>query len=182
MVCVTVDIRRGSSVLHENTKFPGDTFLASPRYGKNIKTTATVIPCYSTHHYSGTSPDFTFIFKELPSLMFFKVMCVYGLGSENKSILTLSYTGLVTFHCILRLLVYRYHKFCILYKRKGTRRFTLLSVRGRRRYLAAFRHRLLVCAFIAVAILLLLSGDVHPNPGPVLPGSRRHPLRQMLSS
>ena len=50
-----------------------------------------------------------------------------------------------------------------------------------RQFIATFRQRAIQHIVIAVfLLLLLLCGDIHPNPGPVLQGSPRHPNLQLL--
>ena len=47
-------------------------------------------------------------------------------------------------------------------------------IRKARQCIATCRHKALLNLAVVVLLSLLLCGDIHPNPGPVLPGSTRH--------
>ena len=135
------------------------------------------------HKHSGTNPDFIFIFIEPAPLFFFQERCMYGLGSDRlmyaRSILTLLYTGMVGFHYILRLLSLKIRKQSTRY-RSGTILILIGNTRLRRKYMATKRYKVHLALLVSFVLLLLLCGDVHPNPGPVLPGSTRHPDAQIV--
>ena len=132
-------------------------------------------------HTPGTNPDFIFIFIEPTPLFFFQERYVYGLGFDRlmytKSILTLVYASMVGFHYILRFLNLKIIKHTPRYRSGG-----ILIIRGtarkRRKYVAALRHRVQLVLIAAFLLLLLICGDIHPNPGPIFPGSIRHPNLQ----
>ena len=64
---------------------------------------------------------------------------------------------------------------CAAYGRSAKR------LRRLRHYLARYEYMLLVQVAVSpVFLLLLLCGDVHPNPGPILPHSHRHPDAQLF--
>ena len=134
--------------------------------------------------FSGTNPDFTFIFYEPAPLLFFTAeKCMYGLGSDRlmhtKPISTLVYSLIVGLYHIMRLL----NLFIFKHTPKYWSRDTLIiicSIRKRRKYVAAVRYHIHLSTVAAAVLLLLLCGDVHPNPGPVLPGTTRHPNAQHL--
>ena len=133
--------------------------------------------------FSGTNPDFTFIFYEPTPLLFFTAeKCMYGLGSDRlmhtKPISTLVYSLIVGLYHIMRLL----NLFILKHTPKYWSRDSLIicSICKRRKYVAAVRYHIHLSSVAAVVLLLLLCGDVHPNPGPVLPGSTRHPNAQHL--
>ena len=61
------------------------------------------------------------------------------------------------------------------------RKARVFSARKIRKYLARAQHicRMYIAAS-ALLLLLILCGDIHPQPGPTFPGSTRHPTRQLL--
>ena len=137
-----------------------------------------------SHHFSGTNPDFTYIFSGPTPLFFFhQGICMYGLGPDRlmhtKSISTLVYTFIVGLHRILRFFNLTILKHTLRH-RCGDTLIILGNARKRRKYVAAMKYRAHLTSAAAFVLLLLLCGDVHPNPGPVLSGSTRHPNAQHL--
>ena len=125
---------------------------------------------------SGTDPDFIFIFIEPTSLSFFQERCVNGLGltrlMHTKSILTLVYTNVVSLHYISCFLHFKIFKLTLGHIGGNARK--------RRKCMAAIEYRLRLSFLVALVLLLLICGDVHPNPGPVFSGNSRHPDLQLV--
>ena len=58
---------------------------------------------------------------------------------------------------------------------------SLAYTRKARMYIHKCRHIAGLHLTVSLLFLLLLCGDIHSNPGPVLPGSKRHPNLQFLT-
>ena len=153
-------------------------------YNPNILFQAMLIKMYKYPLLApGTNPDFVFIFTEPTPLFFFQKRYVYGLGSDRlmltRSILTLAYTSIVGLQYILGFLKVKITSHTLSSKCGGIF-ITGGNARKRRKYVAEMRYRVHLVVTAAFVLLLLLCGDIHPNPGPVFPGSTRHPNLQHL--
>ena len=133
--------------------------------------------------FSGTDTTFVFVLSENTPLLFFLNNNSNGLSCSGfihtRSVLLLVYIGIVCFKCKS----YHICRKSLLHRLKCRKqKLTNGFSRKIRRYLARFKHRLVVQLVIfPVLMSLLLCGDIHPNPGPVfLPHSRRHPDAQSL--
>ena len=137
---------------------------------------------YFNFHNPVTDSNFIFIFKEDVPLLFFKdIMC--GLSSVGflytRCFSLLVYTCMVFIKCTshyLNIRLFRHLTQCRKCKPQWCNASRI------RQYLAISRRALFVHISVApVFLLLILCGDIHPNPGPVLPGSSRHPEMQVLN-
>ena len=102
---------------------------------------------------------------------------MYGLRFDRlmytRSFLTLVYATMVGIQYIMHLLKLKI--ICgRIFSMCGNAR------RSSRKYVAKMRYRVYIVLIAAYLLLLLLCGDVHPNPGPIFPGSSRHPNLQHL--
>ena len=159
---------RSSSFCNSNIFYQPTIFKAGGTF-----TTANILPdCeYGISTRSITNSQLIFIFKEDTPLLFFVETEMIGLSWSGliylRSLFGLCYVCF-TFLWSRHFVVCR--TLCTAYRRsvKRSRRF--------RHYLSRYKYMLLmqVVAF-PFLMFLLLCGDVHPNPGPVLPRSRRHP-------
>ena len=140
-----------------------------------------------------TDPTFVFIFKENPPLFPFSIgsKCVYGLschGLYMRPFFVFTYLCLVSLRCIAYLAKRKFLQHTcksrlIRRRRRSPKvgwRCCRLSARIARKYFARSKHMFSVHIAAALFLLLLLCGDIHPQPGPALPGSARHPDRQLL--
>ena len=180
--CVSVNFPTGKGASDNNT----DTFFGqNPCQFAHLKSICTSTPKILTVFKvdTGTNSDLYFIFKESTPL-FFYVECMYGMEPialvYTRSAFATAYTSMVCLKCILYYLKITYFRH-ILKCRKHR------SSRGRHRkmyrYLSFLKHSLLLHMFtVPLFALLLLCGDIHSNPGPILPGSRRHPSLQLLKA
>ena len=132
----------------------------------------------ATSTRSITDSKFIFIFKEHAPLRFFLEIGMNGISWTGyiylRSVFGLCYA---CFFCpgSYRFILCRTLPLCNAYLRKGKRSRRL------RHYLARYKHMLIMQVFTSpVFVFLLLCGDVHPNPGPDLPRSSRHPNAQLL--
>ena len=143
-----------------------------------------------------TDPTFIFIFKETPPLIPFpsRLKYVHGLSCMGSYYMRLCF--LLAYLCLLSLKCIAYlakHKClqhickCRLVRMRSRSskvgwKPCILPVRKARKYLARSKHIFRVNIAAAILfLLLLLCGDIHPQPGPVLPGNNRHPDRQLLN-
>ena len=144
-----------------------------------------------------TDTVYLFLFKEDTPLSFFTDIC-----TNEFSVNGMSWTGLLyvrvslllayaSFNIVKVCLHYFTGAFPLHYKRKAphtktysTHKHFIFSASKSRRfrhYLARYKHLLYLQVVISPLLtLLLLCGDIHPNPGPVLPRSRRHPDAQSI--
>ena len=138
---------------------------------------------YIYSHFSGTNPDFAYIFSGPTLLHFSQGICMYGLGPDRlmhtRSISTQVYTLIIGLHRILRFFNLTILKHTSRH-RCGDTLIILGNARKRRKYIAAMKYKAHLTSTAAFVLLLLLCGDVHPNPGPILSGSIRHPNAQHL--
>ena len=130
---------------------------------------------------------------DFQSPLVFKIKCPLFIFSQNHvfDMYGLSQSGFYMriFHLIiyifmscLRCVSYyreaRYLRYCLQCKKYA---LTMRRARKIRKYLAISKQRLLMHIFMApLFCTLLLCGDIHPHPGPVLPGTTRHPDRQAI--
>ena len=130
-------------------------------------------------HYGET--DFIMIFLSREKYMLWVPHKMYGLSTFGvlymRSISVLLYAYMVcieyiSYYLKVKLLRHRLH--CLKDVSTG------VIIRKARLHIATFRHTAVWHIAVIILILLLLCGDIHPNPGPVLPGSIRHPLLQLL--
>ena len=125
-----------------------------------------------------TDSKFIFIFRENAPLRFFLEIGMNGLSWTGyiylRSLFGLCYACFV---CLgsRRFILCRTLLLCTAYVRSVKRSRRL------RHYLARYKNMLLLQVVTSPILLcLLLCGDIHPNPGPVLPRSSRHPDSQLL--
>ena len=130
---------------------------------------------------------------DFQSQLVFKIKCpffifsragVYDLCGLSQSVFYMRLFHLIASICMscLRCILYyrkvrflRYHLQCKKYVPSPQR------ARKIRKYLAISKHRIRLHITLAPLFsTLLLCGDIHPHPGPVLPGNRRHPDRQVI--
>ena len=131
--------------------------------------------------HSVTDSTFIFIFKESAPL--FKTDIMYGLGSSG---FLFTRFVILLVYAYMTFIEYLSHSFKIRLLRHLVRRcrFSTLRVKTSRirQYVFTSRRILLERTLVLyIFLLLILCGDVHPNPGPRFPGSIRHPDRQMLN-
>ena len=152
--------------------------------------TKNVLQVFSPHR-SGT---FIFIFKEDTPFLFFTENSVNELSQSGilitRAIAFLSYMCMV---CLKFRHFFLYTFMCSKQRKTEGRTIRPLKCQCRRKSLKSklrrFRHyharykRMLFMHVIMspMFISLLLCGDIHPNPGPILPRSSRHPEAQLLS-
>ena len=108
---------------------------------------------------------------------------MYGLSQSRFSSMRLCYFLIYICMSCLRCFSY-YREARLLWYYLQYKRYVLSQQRARkiRKYLAILRQRLFMHIFVApLFLILLLCGDIHPHPGPVLPGSTRHPEHQLLN-
>ena len=138
----------------------------------------------SSHmHRPTTVTDATFIFIFKENVPLFTVDIMYGLGSSG---FLLTRFVILIVYAYMTYLEYFSHtlKIKILHCLAKCGKFSSLHIRksSLRQYIFMSRRTLLQRTLVVyIFMLLILCGDVHPNPGPRLPGSRRHPFRQMLN-
>ena len=129
---------------------------------------------------SVTDTSIIFLSKELPPLVVFSDKR-YGLGLSGflytRSSSLLIATCMTCLKCISHYLSVWFFR-CNQWHLRN--RASHSSARKIRLHLAVSKRRILVHITATTILLLLLCGDVHTNPGPVLPGTTRHPDRQML--
>ena len=149
----------------------------------------------STHKYTSfqmepllkanpiTDSTFIFIFKENTPLGFFNEKCMYGLGLTGfiytRSSFFIAYTCMLGLKCTSYYLNSKY-----LRHQLRCRKHKL--ARGKARKIRQYLHmsKRIITMHISVLpllLLLLLCGDVHPHPGPVLSRSSRHPGAHLLN-
>ena len=125
---------------------------------------------------ANTGTMYLFIFKEDTPLSFFTETC----GSE------LNWTGFIylrslfglCYACSVFFWSYRSSK-CRLFQAAYFRRG--LRLRRLKHCLSRYKYKLLMqLVTVPPLVLLLLCGDIHPNPGPVLPTTPRHPDAQAI--
>ena len=130
--------------------------------------------------YSITDTLFIFLSKEEASLVFPDKM--YGLGPSRllytRPLSLLICICMTSFKCISHFLSVKFFQRHLSYCRNIPPRSIL--ARKIRMCLGLSKRMLIMYVTAANLILLLLCGDVHSNPGPVLPGTTRHPDRQFL--
>ena len=140
---------------------------------------------------SGTDPTYIFIFTETPVLFppNFPIYAPHGnMNGMSRPGFYLQTCFLLTFICIA---CFKHTAYCVqckllLYicKHKPRRLHTCkhCSAHKMRKLIARGKYihvERLTATFLI--LLLLLCGDVHPHPGPILPGSRRHPDAQSIN-
>ena len=131
---------------------------------------------YATSICSVTDSQFIFIFKEDAPLLFFVKNAVDGISWAgylySRSLFGLCYACFIcqeSRHLLLCASV------CRSYRRSVKRSRRL------RHYLARYKHRFLIQKVMSlILMMLLLCGDIHSNPGPVLPRTLRHPDAESL--
>ena len=163
--------------------------FATPHFAKNCKQPADFVSHKKTSHaiqfyfepvFKPNTITNIFIFKEDTPFVFFIESYMNGLG----------WTGLIYTRsaCVIPYAVMvclRYFLTCFPCVYTSHRMHRVSNVRlkryKRRRYIALRRRYFWVnVVVVPLFILLLLCGDVHPHPGPVLPNSRRHPGSRLL--
>ena len=130
-----------------------------------------------------TDFQFTFIFRlKCPYFIFSEV------GMNGRSLATILYARLVLSLAYICAVCQKWMPYCFisrfLHGRFRFRKYRISRGLSRkiRLYLARLKHIQIMRIMIApIVISLLLCGDVHPNPGPVLPRSSRHPSAQSLN-
>ena len=136
-----------------------------------------------------TDSQFILIFKEHTPLLYFTEGGVNGLSWSG---FTYTRLGFVFVYALLTCLrgslyyldsLYLRHFLHRKYKLPQNRRLSIRKIRRKIRwYLAISKQRLLMHIFVAPLFsTLLLCGDIHPHPGPVLPGNTRHPELRFLN-
>ena len=118
-------------------------------------------------HFSTTDGHILFLFREKPPLTVFTVEPAYPKGSEYCSLVFLCFYLVLALDKFLDIHMLERHISCkrlisVLYGRRKTRRCVARLNYMHRRYL-----------FLFLLSLLLLCGDVHPNPGPRPPRNSR---------
>ena len=144
----------------------------------------------------GTNPTFVFIFKEKPPPFPFSSSFRYVHGLSCQGLFYMRPCFLLTYFCLvcLKCIAYLVKRKRLMHicKRKLVKirsrssklgwKARILSARKVRKYFA--RSKLIFqsqVAAVLLILLLLLCGDIHPQPGPVLQGNTRHPDRQLLN-
>ena len=147
---------------------------------KLFKRVLSVIPHEMHRHYKETDSYIIFLSKEKHQLCIPNAM--YGLSPlvviNVRSISVPLYACAVLIELIsyyLKVLLFKHRLRCM--KKLSSR----VIIRKSRQCIAIFRHKALLHMAAEILLLLLLCGDIHPNPGPVLPGSTRHPHLQLLT-
>ena len=126
---------------------------------------------------------------DFQSQLVFKIKCPFSIFSYDLCGLSQSAFYMRMFHLLasicmscLKCILY-YRKVCFLRYHLQCKKYVPSPQRARkiRKYLAISKHRIWLHITLAPLFsTLLLCGDIHPHPGPVLPGNRRHPDRQLL--
>ena len=137
----------------------------------------------SPMHRPTTVTDSTFILIFKENVPLFTIDIMYGLGSSG---FLLTRFVILFVYAYMTYLEYFSHTFKIkvLQCLAKCGKFSSSQIRksSLRHYKFISRRTLLERTLVVyIFLLLILCGDVHPNPGPRLPGSRRHPFRQMLN-
>ena len=149
---------------------------------RKLSFTETSLQNLSTYEL-GTDSKFIFIFREDTPFLFFIENCVCGM-SGSGFIYTRS-VALLAYICIVFVEHSRYYYscqyfLCLLICRKHW--LTHKNACKIRQYLIALKHTYMMrVSVVPIFLMLLLCGDVHPNPGPVLPRCLRHPGAQLLN-
>ena len=137
---------------------------------------------------SVTGSQYVFIFIQAPPLLFFteNYEPYRKLGTDGQNLFGRNVTKLLLILAYLRVVFFKcttgYFKLQLI-------RDNFASIKPKSRSFArkwrlnfvAMRKRLSLHLIVALLLLLLICGDVHPNPGPALQGNVRHPDRQLLS-
>ena len=144
--------------------------------------TETSLQNLSTYEL-GTDSKFIFIFREDTPFLFFIENCMYGMSGSGfiytRSVALLAYIYIV-FVEHSRYYYSRQYFLCQLICRKHW--LTHKNACKIRQYLIALKHIYMMrVSVVPIFLMLLLCGDVHPNPGPVLPRCLRHPGAQLLN-
>ena len=179
-VVLTRDISSQSSYT-PFVEFQPNYCLCSESVNYSFLLNATLVTTFSN---SETDTRYTFFFKEDPPLGFF-TEGVHGLSSSGffytRLCSLLLYICMLCIKCISHYSSIRYlqgnrHIRCKKCRISRSKAYKI------RHYLATskwlFMMHIIVAPFLT---LLLLCGDIHPNPGPVLPRSARHPQAQLLT-
>ena len=182
-----------STVQNENEHASYHYFSYPCTYSQNLGFQATFIPV------PGTDPTFIFIFGEdVPRFSFFGNHRMNGLDwsrliytrrgvLENQlglpGRLFVRYCLLLAYACAFYLRYgQRYLYIHLLYQVKRNRcKLPHKAWRKLRNQLFLTKRTCFVQNITMLLMLLLLCGDVHPHPGPVLPHNRRHPEAQALN-
>ena len=132
--------------------------------------------------FSITDSHFVFIFKEETPLFYFTEGVSSGLSWSGFTCTRSGYILVYASFVFLRGSSYFLHSLYLkhfLHKKYCLSRKKAFHLR---RYLALSKRKVLIQTIvIPVCTFLLLCGDVHPHPGPVLPFSSRHPEAQLLN-
>jgi hypothetical protein len=134
----------------------------------------------SDQFYSETDSTIIFLSMEKHVLSIPKNM--YGLSTLG--VLYMRSLSVILYACMICM---EYFSYCLEVKllRRCLRSLkdysSMAIIRKASQYITMRRHIALLRILVALLLLLLLCGDVHPNPGPALSGSIRHPHLQLLT-
>ena len=134
----------------------------------------------SNRHYRDTDCNTIFLSKEKHKLFFPDK--TYGLSTSGishlRSISVLLYACMICFKYIFYYFKLRLLEHSLRFVKNLSFGAIIRKVRKCR---GTFRHKALSHIAVDILILLFLCGDIHPNPGPFLSGSTRHPHLQLLT-
>ena len=174
VLCISVRNENRDSFCKNNCKLPKN----------NVPSSFTEISLQNLFKYElGTDSKFIFIFKEDTPLLYFISDCAYGMSGSGfihtRLVALLAYSCIVFVEHTLYYFSSQYFLCCLTCRkrwltRKKARRIRMHLVTLKR----SFKLRVSV---IPIFMLLLLCGDVHPNPGPVLAQRCRHLGAQLLN-
>ena len=176
MYCISVNVHSGDRAKSGNFC---TNYCKSPTNNAS-SFTANILPVFPK---PGTDSEFIFIFKvDTPQNFFIEN---YMNGLSRTGFLYTRFASFLAYTCIAwsKYTLLQFNSKSILQsfrhrKHKVSRSFS----RKIRKHLAKTKRTHLVHIWIApFFIFLLLCGDIHPHPGPVLPYSSRHPGARLLN-
>ena len=134
-----------------------------------------------------TDPMFIFIFKEVPPPCLDLKHGSFGLRrlGENsaKFVILLTCIFIASLRCTY-LCLYMFTRHSLLCRIRKYVLIKRLIKRRKYRFLLSLVNKQAFIIHVAVPhvlLLLLICGDIHPHPGPVVPRSTRHPGSQLLN-